>query len=169
MTTRTTSPYHEKVVPLRRPAPLASVQGTLALDLGHGPEETWEPPVSPSLALEPSERQRLESWAHRYTQAAVEIAGGDRPVSQLVRWTLPTVYEDLARRAQLVRAAALREPTTARLQQVRPQVESVHTCWVDDDAAEVSARVRYGRRSRAVALRFERRSERWQVTALEFA
>lgn len=163
------SPYHQKVVSLRRPEPLATVQGTLALDLGHGPEEAPEPPATPPVRLEAPERQRLEAWAHRYTQAAVEIAGGDRPVSQLVRWTVPTVYEDLARRAQLVRAAALREPATARVQQVRPQVVSVHTCWVEEDVAEVSARVRYGRRNRAVAVRFEKRADRWQATALEFA
>ena len=163
------SPYHQKVVALRRPEPLATVQGTLALDLGHGVEEAHEPPAAPVVRLEASERQRLEAWAHRYTQAAVEIAGGDRPVSQLVRWTVPDVYDDLARRAQLVRAAALREPSTVRVQHVRPQVESVRTCWVDDDVAEVSARVRYGRRSRAVAVRFEKRADRWQAAALEFA
>lgn len=163
------SPYHEKVVPLR-PEPLASVQGTLALDLGRGPEESYEPPpLAPVLQLEPRERQRLEAWAHRFTQAAVEIAGGDRPVSQLLRWAAPTVYDDLARRAQLVRSAALREPMTARIQQVRPHVESIHTCWVADEVVEVSARVRYGQRSRAVAVRFEQRSSRWQAVALEFA
>jgi len=163
------SPYHEKVVPLR-PEPIATVQGTLALDLGRGPEE-WhqrQPPPLP-LRLEPRERQRLEAWAHRFTQAAVEIAGGDRPVSQLLRWVIPPVYDDLARRAQLVRAAALREPAATRVQQVRPLVESVHTCWLGDEVAEVSARVRYGHRSRAVAVRFEQRSERWQAVALEFA
>lgn len=163
------SPYHEKVVALR-PEPIATVQGTLALDLGRGPEEFHgPPPLAPVLRLEPRERQRLEAWAHRFTQAAVEIAGGDRPVTQLLRWTIPSVYEDLARRAQLVRTAALRESTTLRVQQVRPQVESIHTCWISDEVAEVSARVRYGRRSRAVAIRFEQRAERWQAAALEFA
>ena len=163
------SPYHEKVVPLRRPEPLATVQGMLALDLGHGPEELYDPPPTPVLHLEPREQQRFEAWAHRFTQAAVEIAGGDRPVSQVLRWTIPTVYEDLARRAQLVRSAALREVSSVRIQQVRPHVESVHTCWIDDETAEVSARVRYGRRSRAVAVRFEQRADRWQAVALEFA
>lgn len=161
--------YHDKVVPLPRPEPLATVQGTLALDLGRGPEESHEPPRGPMLHLELRERQRLEAWAHRFLQAAVEIAGGDRPVAQLLRWVIPSVYDDLARRAQLVRAAALREPSTVRLQQVRPQVESVHACWLDDEVVEVSARVRYGRRSRAVAVRFEQRSDRWQAVALEFA
>jgi hypothetical protein len=125
--------------------------------------------VPPEGRRAPTSRAAGHGAAHRYTQAAVEIAGGDRPVSQLVRWTVPDVYDDLARRAQLVRAAALREPSTVRVQHVRPQVESVRTCWVDDDVVEVSARVRYGHRSRAVAVRFEKRADRWQATALEFA
>lgn len=163
------SPFHDTVVPLRRPAPIASVQGTLALDLGLGLEETYGPPLGPVLHLELRERQRLEAWSHRFLQAAVEIAGGDRPVAQLLRWAIPSVYDDLARRAQLVRTAALRETPTVRLQQVRPQVESAHAYWLDDETAEVSARVRYGRRSRAVAARFEQRDGRWQAVALEFA
>lgn len=165
------SPFHEKVVPLRRPEPLATVQGTLALDLGIGvPGPSDPPPMAPPATAETPARQRLESWAHRFTQAAVEITGGDRPVTQLLRWTTPEVYSDLARRAQLVRAAVARDGHAARrVQQVRPQVMSLHTCWIDASAAEVSARVRYGRRSRAVAVRFERRSDRWQAVALEFA
>ncbi|QZY30031.1 Rv3235 family protein [Nocardioides coralli] len=165
------SPYHPKVVPLRHPVPVASVQGTLALDLAGGPPEPADPP--PMVLLRTAgdrERDRLEAWAHRFTQAAVEIAGGDRPVAQLLRWTTPGVYQDLARRAQLVRAAAVRDPRSpARIQQVRPQLASLHTCWVDDETAEVSARVRYGRRSRAVAVRFEHLAGRWQAVALEFA
>jgi hypothetical protein len=161
--------YHQRVVPLRRPAPVATVQGTLALDLGLGAEELPEPPPLTIVPEESSRHRRFEAWAHRYTQAAVEIAGGDRPVSQLLRWTAPRVYQDLARRAQLVRSAALREPGTARVQHVRPHVETVHATWLEEDVAEVCARVRYGRRCRAVALRFEKRGDRWQATALEFA
>jgi hypothetical protein len=161
------SPFHEKVVPLHHPTPVASVQGTLALELVGSGDEAWPPPMAPATELR--ERRKFEAWAHRFTQAAVEIAGGDRPVSQLLRWTVPDVYENLARRAVLVRAAAARDAHGGRVQQVRPQVESIHTCWVDDAAAEVSARVRYGRRSRALAIRFERRSGRWQAVAMEFA
>lgn len=163
------TPYHDRVVPLRRQVPVTSVQGTLALDLGEGTEELPDPPPLALVPSDASRQQRFEAWAQRYTQAAVEIAGGDRPVSQLLRWTSPRVYRDLARRAHLVRSAALRRPGTARLQQVRPHVETVHAVWLEDEVAEVCARVRYGRRCRAVALRFEKRADRWQATALEFA
>ncbi len=114
-------------------------------------------------------RGRLEQWSHRYAQAAVEIVGGDRPVTQLLRWTAPDVYDDLARRAQLVARAVGQRPGQDRVQSVRPQVLRVHTCFVAGDAAEVSAHVRYGQRSRALAIRFELRGDRWLCVALEFA
>ena len=161
-------PFHDRVVPLRRPTPLASVQGTLALALG-GTSEPYEPPLTAVPDLAVPERHELESWAPRFAQAAVEIAGGDRPVTQLLRWASPEVYDDLGRRARLVRSAVLRDSTSARVQQVRPLVESVHTCWLTERAAEVSVRVRYGRRSRAVAMRFEQRKGRWLAVAVEFA
>lgn len=166
------SPFQQNVVPLPRRTPVATVQGTLALDLG-----VADPPGPPALApvpeaappATPARASGLEAWAYRFTQAAVEIAGGDRPVTQLLRWVSPTVYDNLARRAQLVRTAAVREPHARRIQQVRPQVASVHTWWLGPETVEVSARVRYGARSRAVAVRFERQAERWQAVALEFA
>jgi hypothetical protein len=48
-------------------------------------------------------------------------------------------------------------------------VVGVRTCFVDDGIVEAGLHVRYGRRSRAVAARFERRAGRWVCTALEFA
>jgi uncharacterized protein DUF6459 len=144
--------------------PVASVQGTLALDLSprHAPPEPPDP-------VERHQRGRLEQWVHRYVQAAVEIVGGDRPASQLLRWTSGAVYADLHRRALLVARAGGHQPGVRRVQPVRPHVESVHTSLVGPAVAEASARVRYGARSRALALRFERRGDRWVCTALEFA
>ena len=80
------SPFHEKVVPLHAVVPVASVQGTLALDLHpqHDPPELAPAQGRRSGDVVPIDhraRTRLEQWAHRYAQAAVEIVGGDRPVS----------------------------------------------------------------------------------------
>jgi len=167
-------PFHEKVIPLRMPVPVGSIQGTLALDLHprHDPPE----PVTASgragadvVPIDLHVRGRLEQWSHRYAQAAVEIVGGDRPVTQLLRWTTPDVYDDLARRALLVARAVGQRAGQDRVQSVRPQVLRVHTCFVAGDAAEVSAHVRYGQRSRALAIRFELRGDRWLCVALEFA
>ncbi|WP_371301080.1 Rv3235 family protein [Nocardioides sp.] len=41
------------------------------------------------VPIESGRRRRVEQWAHRYAQAVVEIVAGDRPASQLVRWTAP--------------------------------------------------------------------------------
>lgn len=168
------SPFHEKVVPLRPAAPVASIQGSLALDLlpDHDPPDARPARRRVCADVVPIDRRlraRLELWSHRYAQAAVEIVGGDRPVSQLLRWTTPQVYEDLARRAHLVARAAGRRAGQARVQPVRPQVLAVHTSFVSRDVAEVSAHVRYGERSRALAIRFELRGDRWLCSALEFA
>lgn len=175
-------------------AALASVQGALALDLGALAPATHpllDPPPRPRavrpladgteqrttghpdvVEVPPARRARLESWAHRYLQAATEIAGGDRPATQLARWTDARVHQDLTRRGQVVARAGLRtagDRPGRRSPAVRPQVLGVHSCFVDDAVVEVCARVRYGERSRAVAARFREVQGTWRCTALEFA
>jgi hypothetical protein len=164
------------VVPIRPPAPLASVQGTLALDLQPRQDPPWLPassgsgPVADVLPIDGPLRRAIEDWARRYSQAAVEIVGGDRPVTQLLRWSSREVYENLQRRALLVARAGRHEPGQGRFQPVRPRVLGVHPCFINRDVVEVSTHVRYGERSRALAARFERtRDNRWRCTALEFA
>jgi hypothetical protein len=156
------------------PVGVASIQGTLALDL----TPRQDPPEVDHLTARPAgdvvdigraTRREFELFSGRIVQAVVEIVGGDRPVSQVLRWTTPTVYQDLRRRAQLVARAVGRHPGQGGIQGTRPHVLSVHTCFVAAGVAEVSAHVRYGHRSRALAARFERRRDRWLCTALEFA
>ena len=168
------TPGKASVTPIR--VPIASVQGTLALDLSprQAPPEVPDQAhpqraVADVVAIDPHQRGRLEQWVHRFVQATVEIVGGDRPASQLLRWTSGPVYTDLQRRAVLVGRAGGHQPGVRRVQPVRPLVESVHTSFVSGGVAEASARVRYGPRSRALALRFEQRGERWVCTAMEFA
>jgi hypothetical protein len=121
------------------------------------------------VAVDLVRRRRFEQHAARIGAALVEIVGGDRPVSQVLRWTTPEVYQDLARRAHLVAASTGRRPGSGGIQSVRPQLVGAHTSFVSETCAEVSLHVRYARRSRAVAARFELVRDRWQVTALEFA
>jgi hypothetical protein len=161
----------------RAPAvPVASVQGTLALELGprlevpetdvHGPRGGAGADV---VGVDLVRRRRFEQHAARIGAAVVEIVGGDRPVSQVLRWTTPEVYQDLARRAHLVATAVGRRPGAGGIQSVRPHLVAAHTSFVSERCAEVSLHVRYGERSRAVAARFELIRDRWQVSALEFA
>jgi hypothetical protein len=160
-----TARAHDNVVPLPRRAPVAWVQGTLALSLAD-PDADIPPASVHALA---ANRSHVDSWAGRFAQAATEIAGGNRPVTQLLRHTTPVVYADLARRAQLVAGAVGIPSGQGLLQAVRPVVESVHTCWLEPEVVEASARIRYGERCRALAFRLERRQGRWITTALEFA
>lgn len=160
-----------------RATPVASVQGTLALDLGprlDPPEPVVRPRPGDSappdvVRVDVAQRRWFEQHAARIGAAVVEIVGGDRPVSQLVRWTTPEVYQDLARRAHLVAQAVGRRPGSGGIQSVRPQLVAAHASFVSERCAEVSLHVRYGERSRAVAARFELIRDRWQVSALEFA
>ena len=159
--------------------PLAEVQGTLALDL----QPRREPPTTPAqradvsaakgtadvVPIERSQRRQLEAWVGRFGQAAVEIVGGDRPVTQLLRWTSAAVYADLERRAEVVGRAGRHRAGQARVQPVRPKVVSVHSFFVTPLIVETSVHVRYGMRSRALAARFEASDNRWICTALQFA
>lgn len=167
---------HDNVtrLPDRHPAvPVTSVQGSLALDLGHD----LAPPVVPDVPLlsgadvvpvAPAVRQDLQRWAMTFAQACVEVVLGDRSASQLVRWTTPEIHREISYRAGVVARAGVREKGRGRRPAVRPQVENVRTCFVAEDAVELCVRVRYGRRSRAIAGRLELLSGRWQCTALEF-
>ena len=80
-------------------------------------------------------------------------------MSQLVRWTTTSVYDDLA--ALVVGPAAVRGAAA------RGVVRSIHVSEPVDGVAEVAALVRRGARSTAVALRLEGLDGRWQCTALE--
>lgn len=164
-----------------RPRQHVEVQGTLALDLGAVPLPRLAPPEPTALpselasalsganvvAVSPTRRRELATWARTFAQASVEIVLGDRPVSQLVRWTTPHVHRDLAHRARVVAQATVRQGA-ARRDAIRPQVGPVRLCFVRADAAEASFTVRYGARHRALAARLEERAGRWECVALEF-
>lgn len=132
--------------PLEPPAAAPRTHGSLALDPRPDPEEA-----------------EIRGWAARFAQAAVEVAAGERPVLQLLRWTDERVYADLERRSALV--SRVRGPSDRR---IRPQVRGVRVCRPTSDSAEVSVTVRHGRRSRALALRLERHRGRWRCVVLEF-
>jgi hypothetical protein len=139
--------------------PYASIQGTLALDYGvHGAR-------TPDLRLLPGDRVELEAFAHRFASAVVEVVGGDRGPSQLLRWTTERVYADLQRRTALL---ARTTPGDRRVRRLRSQVRSVHVFCPSAGAAEISVHVRHGERSRAIAARIELLEGRWCCTALQF-
>ena len=152
--------------PERDDVPIASVQGTLALDLDALPPPALEPPAT-HLALAPTPTDPADDvrrWAGRFAQAVVEVTGGDRPVTQLLRWTTPRVYQDLGRRVQIM---AQTRSAPQRRRTIRPQVISVHVFQPQPSSVELSVHVRYGLRSRALAARMERRRGAWTCTDLQ--
>jgi hypothetical protein len=169
------SPFHDNVTSLvtdQYDVPVAAVQGALALDLTPDlapPEVPDVPPLRGADVVPVPARMRrdLHRWAMTFAQACVEVVLGDRPVSQLVRWTTPEIHDEIAYRAGVVARAGVRNAGRGR-PLTRPQVQNVRTCFVSDDAVELCARVLYGERNRALAGRLEVVSGRWQCTALEF-
>jgi hypothetical protein len=104
------------------------------------------------------------AWALRLVQALSEVLAGDRPISQLVRFTDATVFQDINRRVRLL---GLTTTATARGAKERSAVRSIHISNPATEVAEVAAHVRHGDRSRAIALRMEIHRNRWICTALE--
>jgi hypothetical protein len=140
-------------VPARPDLPLVLLRG------GASPDEEDEEDEDDFGPL-PTPRIDLPApgpWAGRLVQALVEVIGGDRPLSQLVRWTCEEVYEQ-------VRLLASRTPGWPR--RVRASVRSVHVAEPQDGVAEVCAVIHDGVRARAYALRLEGADGRWCCTQL---
>lgn len=124
-----------------------------------------------AVVVSPTVRREVQRWALSFGQASVEAVLGDRPASQLLRWTTPGVYRELAHRARVISQATLRQAGGhgQRRPAVRPQVRRARICFVDAGVAEAALTVQYGDRMRALAARVELRGGRWLCTALEFA
>lgn len=97
--------------------------------------------------------------AARLALAAVEIAAGARPATQLMRHCSPRVFESLVRR-QAHRAGRLTPRPPVILRRVR-------VCHVLDGVVEATVIVSVARRVRPVAVRLEGLDGRWLLTALE--
>lgn len=104
------------------------------------------------------------AWGGRLAQAVSEVLAGDRPISQLVRFTDDEVFVELNRRVRLL---GLNTTAVTRGAKEKSTVQSVRVFMPEPFIAEVAAHVRRGDRSRAIALRMEIRRNRWVCTALE--
>lgn len=88
--------------------------------------------------------------------AIMEVLGGRRPLTQLVRWLTTEVFDELEVNVDSNSSWTSR---LVRLIATEPA----------DGVAEVTAIVQRGPRATAMALRLEGRDGRWVVTALEMA
>lgn len=134
----------------RAPTAAAAEVAARADEAEFGPQQTG------SHAL-----PEARGWSSRFVQAVVEVLCGTRPVGQLVRWTSLDVYDAVCSLIAPPPAPGHRAPPP------RAVVRSVRVTEPVDGVAEVSATVRRGPRTCAVALRLEGLDGRWQCTALE--
>ena len=119
----------------------------------------------PFFAPQPTPRISLpdpRTWSGQFVQALIEVLSGDRPASQLLRWTNERVYADVVRRVRALGVTSI----AIRRGRGRALVRSVHICEPRDGIAEAAIHVKHGGRSRAVAVRLEGLDGRWRCTAL---
>jgi hypothetical protein len=135
---------------LHRPPVTTSVRSPLT-------EAVWAPRPDPAPALptlpDPAEVARA------IVVAAVEVLGGARPPSQLVRWLTPELHEHLT-----VERAAL-GPHVEPVGRARARRATV--CRLAPEVAEATVVVHDGQKVRAAAIRLEVHRRRWRATVLE--
>ncbi len=151
----------------------------------HGDTPTGEPHRDVDEGPD-REGKAVHQQAHHLAQALVEIITGDRPLTQLVRWTTAEVYEQMHHRVRTLATCPVPLTTpSAPGRRHRPRVATVRVSRPAEGVAEVAARVDHGPRSTAVALRLERRvgarrvvtgsvashvaESRWVCTAITWA
>lgn len=162
-------PYDDDTTPVppARGPVLRLVPGPDSMEelLFDAPEPELRRTRRPSLA-DPFERQptpRAElpdpgRHAAHVIQAVLEVLVRRRPLLQLMPWTSEEVYEELT--AWLYRCDSSRPS-----RRVEPAaLRSIKVSEPADGVAEVTAVVRHGQRSRAVALRLEGIDGRWHCT-----
>ena len=147
--------------------PVTALQGTLALafPLPTGdPEAAVRAPLRLVRELATEELDRLpdpRAWARQLARALVEVLGGHRPVSQLVRWTTEEVLTELTVHV----SASWGSPAERRRSGAR--IRSVHVAEPLRGIAEVTVLADVADRIRAAAMRLEGVSGRWLCTAVE--
>lgn len=168
-TARVLTPYVRTAPPYQPPYDDELPPVALRLVVAGADELPFEPTaVAEPARLAPAQlplRSRLPDpapWAKQFIQAALEALGGRRPVTQLQRWTTPSVL------AGIQRARARAEPGVSQPMIV---VRPIHVCEPADAVAEICAVVSRpdadGPRFRAVAARLEGHTGQWRCVTLQ--
>lgn len=148
---------------LRTSTPVHATQGALALAFAVSERSLAQDPVFGPQPTSSDDLPDPEATCSALVQAVVEVLGGVRPPTQLVRWLSNDVHAALTRRAAL--AARMRRGATPTIR--ASVVRAVRVCLPADGVAEGSAVIVDGDRVRAVAIRLEGLDGRWRATALE--
>jgi hypothetical protein len=145
----------------------ATCAGQLAI-----PPEVWAPEaaaaVKPAGHAQPASAGEAQVAAHRFVDACAEVLNGYRPIAHLRPHTSPvdfaTVVDHLTRRAVRVR---MTPGADGRVGRARVAVRRVRVCEPRAGVAEVAAVLDHREGSWAMAVRLERRRERWTCTSLQ--
>ncbi|MBE1877375.1 Rv3235 family protein [Myceligenerans pegani] len=100
----------------------------------------------------------------RVARAAIEVLRGERPASQLARWTTAQVYDQLVARERLLSGTRAGRPRPVA---PRVGVRRVRLVRLGTASAEATVVLHDGERVRAAAVRLEGRRGTWKVTCLE--
>ncbi len=119
-------------------------------------------------AAQPAASDDAQVAAHRFVDACAEVLNGYRPIAHLRPHTSPVdfagVVDHLTRRAVRVRKAPGGSGHAGR---ARVAVRRVRVCEPRAGVAEVAAVLDHRDGSWAMAVRLERRRERWTCTSLQ--
>ncbi len=139
------------------------IQDALAVDFSCASDhQMFGPQSTPRADLpEPDE------WAARIGQALLEVMTGSRAAPQVLRWTTPEVYAEVARRGALAARRAGTGRQSGMPVRHRVVVRRVLVCEPADGVAEASVVVVDGDRVRALAMRLSGQDGRWRVEALQ--
>lgn len=140
------------------------VQGTLALVAEPRPVRAGRADPAAGAAMEALLRPDGRRWAMLLAQGIVEVASGERPMSQLSRWTTFEVYESL--RWTLTRRITRRRAATPGTPRATHAL-SVHVSAITPTVVEACATIRFGQRVHALAYRLEASDTGWLCTAAD--
>src|SRR6266508_367681 len=133
------------------------------------PGEIWTAPVggrSPARCPpeHPPASGDAQGAAHRFVEACAEVLNGYRPIAHLRPHTRPV---DFAALVDHLTRRAVRVHKAGRTGQARVAVRRVRVCEPRPGIAEVAAVLDHRDGSWAMAVRLERRRDRWTCTSLQ--
>jgi hypothetical protein len=112
----------------------------------------------------PELEDQARTWAPWFAQLLSEALDGRRPLEPLGRWLDEWVLAEVSRRVRVQRRSRTRTPSTPSPPPAT--VVSLRSQLTHRRVLEVSAHLRRGRRSSALAFQLVRSGDRWRCTAL---
>ena len=111
------------------------------------------------------DRARIAATATSLAVACLEVLSGVRRSETIARWVEPELLAKIDHRCHLRAEVAPQRATVPGARTVRPG--TAHVCQISPEIAEVTVIVAAANRVRAVAVRLERLTTRWTLTALQ--